>query len=34
MFFSMDKARRFLEFNPQPVEKELPEALDWFKENG
>jgi len=34
MFFSADKARRLLGFNPQPVEKALREAVDWFKENG
>ncbi len=34
MFFSTDKARRLLGFNPQPVEKALREAVDWFKKNG
>jgi len=33
MFFSADKARRHLGFNPQPAEKALREAVDWFKEN-
>ena len=34
MFFSTDKARRLLGFNPQPIEKALRQAVDWFKENG
>ncbi len=34
MFFSTEKARRLLGFNPQPIEKALREAVDWFKENG
>jgi dihydroflavonol-4-reductase len=34
MFFSTDKARCLLGFNPQPIEKALREAVDWFKENG
>jgi dihydroflavonol-4-reductase len=34
MFFSTEKAKRLLGFNPQPIEKALREAVDWFKENG
>jgi len=34
MFFSTDKARRLLGFNPQPIEKALRDAVDWFKDNG
>jgi dihydroflavonol-4-reductase len=34
MFFSTDKARRLLGFNPQPIGKALRDAVDWFKENG
>ncbi len=34
MFFSTDKARHLLGFNPKPIEKGLREAVDWFKENG
>jgi dihydroflavonol-4-reductase len=34
MFFSTEKARRLLGFDPQPVEKALREAVNWFKENG
>jgi dihydroflavonol-4-reductase len=34
MFFSTDKATRHLGLNPQPVEKALREAVDWFKLNG
>ena len=34
MFFSTDKARRLLGFNPQPIQKALRDAVDWFKENG
>jgi dihydroflavonol-4-reductase len=34
MFFSVEKARRFLGFNPRPVEEALRDAVDWFRENG
>lgn len=34
MFFSIEKARRFLGFNPRPVEEALRDAVDWFRENG
>ncbi len=34
MFFSPDKARRLLGFNPKPIEKALRDAVDWFKGNG
>lgn len=34
MFFSAEKARRFLGFNPRPVEEALREAVDWFRQNG
>jgi dihydroflavonol-4-reductase len=34
MFFSADKATRFLGFNPRPVGEALREAVDWFKQNG
>ena len=34
MFFSTEKARRFLGFNPRPVEEALGDAVSWFRENG
>jgi dihydroflavonol-4-reductase len=34
MFFSVEKAKRFLGFNPRPVEEALCEAVDWFRQNG
>ncbi len=34
MFFSAEKARRFLGFNPRPIEEALRDAVDWFRENG
>ncbi len=34
MFFSNEKARRYLGFNPRPVEEALREAVDWFRQNG
>jgi dihydroflavonol-4-reductase len=34
MFFSTEKARRFLGFNPRPVEEALYDAVSWFRENG
>ncbi len=34
MFFSIEKARRFLSFNPRPVEEALRDAVTWFRSNG
>jgi dihydroflavonol-4-reductase len=34
MFFSIEKAKRVLGFNPRPVEEGLRDAVDWFQENG
>jgi len=34
MFFSVEKAKRFLGFNPRPIEEGLRDAVDWFRENG
>jgi dihydroflavonol-4-reductase len=34
MFFSAEKARHFLGFNPRPVEEALRDAIDWFRKNG
>ncbi len=34
MFFSAEKAKRFLGFCPRPVEEALAEAVDWFRKNG
>jgi dihydroflavonol-4-reductase len=34
MFFSSEKAKRFLGFNPRPVEEALRDAVAWFRENG
>lgn len=34
MFFSIEKARRFIGFNPRPVEEALRDAVAWFQENG
>jgi dihydroflavonol-4-reductase len=34
MFFSIEKAKRLLGFNPRPVEEGLRDAVDWFRENG
>ncbi len=34
MFFSIEKARRFLGYNPRPVEEALRDAVAWFRENG
>jgi dihydroflavonol-4-reductase len=34
MFFSIEKAKRFLGFNPRPVEEALRDAVNWFRKNG
>jgi dihydroflavonol-4-reductase len=34
MFFSIEKAKRFLGFRPRPVEEGLREAVEWFRKNG
>ena len=34
MFFSNEKARRILGFNPRPVEEALRDAVAWFRESG
>jgi dihydroflavonol-4-reductase len=34
MFFSIEKAKSFLGFNPRPVEEGLRDAVDWFRKNG
>ena len=34
MFVSLDKAKRELGFNPQPVDGALKRAVDWFRANG
>ncbi len=34
MFFSIDKARRELGFDPRPVEEALHDAIGWFREHG
>lgn len=33
MFFSIDKARRELGFDPRPVEQALRDAIDWFRQH-
>ncbi len=34
MFFSAEKAKQHLGFNPRPVEEALRDAVDWFQRNG
>jgi dihydroflavonol-4-reductase len=34
MFFSAEKAKRVLGFQPRPIEQALRDAVDWFRENG
>jgi dihydroflavonol-4-reductase len=34
MFFSSEKAKRALGFNPRPIEEALCDAVDWFRRNG
>ena len=34
MFFSNEKARRDLAFQPRPVEEGLRDAVNWFRDNG
>jgi dihydroflavonol-4-reductase len=34
MFFSTEKAKRDLGFNPRPVSEALSDAVDWFRKNG
>ncbi len=34
MFFSIEKAKCFLGFNPRPIEEGLRDAVDWFRRNG
>jgi len=34
MFVTADKARRELQFTPQPVNRALESAVDWFRQNG
>jgi dihydroflavonol-4-reductase len=33
MFFSSEKAKRVLGFNPRPIEEALRDAVDWFRRN-
>jgi len=34
MFFSSEKAKRFLGYHPRPIEEALRDAVDWFREHG
>jgi dihydroflavonol-4-reductase len=34
VFVSLDKAKREIDFNPQPVDGALRRAVDWFRANG
>jgi dihydroflavonol-4-reductase len=34
MFFSDEKARKELGYNPGPVNQALKDAVDWFRDNG
>ncbi len=34
MFFSIEKAKHFLGFNPRPIEEALRDAVHWFRESG
>jgi dihydroflavonol-4-reductase len=34
MFFSSERARRELGYDPRPVREALREAVDWFRRNG
>jgi len=34
MYFSIEKARRELSYNPRPVEQALKDAVEWFRANG
>ncbi len=34
MFFSSEKAKRVLGYDPRPVEEALRDAVDWFRRNG
>jgi dihydroflavonol-4-reductase len=34
MYFSSEKAKRVLGFNPRPIEEALHDAVDWFQRNG
>jgi len=34
MFFSIEKARRELGYNPRPAEEALKDAVEWFRANG
>jgi dihydroflavonol-4-reductase len=34
MFFSSEKAKRVLGFNPRPIEEALRDAVNWFRQNG
>ncbi|MBC7945378.1 MAG: hypothetical protein H7X91_09000 [Burkholderiales bacterium] len=34
MFFSIDKARRELGYEPRPADEALSDAVAWFRENG
>jgi dihydroflavonol-4-reductase len=34
MFFSYERAKRELGFNPRPVEEGFRDAVDWFRQNG
>jgi len=34
MFFSSEKAKRVLGYNPRPIEEALRDAVDWFRQNG
>ncbi|MGB0629720.1 MAG: hopanoid-associated sugar epimerase [Alphaproteobacteria bacterium] len=34
MYYSSDKARRALGYNPRPAREALTDAVDWYRENG
>jgi dihydroflavonol-4-reductase len=34
MFFTYERAKRELGFNPRPVEEGFRDAVDWFRQNG
>jgi dihydroflavonol-4-reductase len=34
MFYSSEKAKRALGYNPRPIEEALRDAVDWFRRNG
>jgi dihydroflavonol-4-reductase len=34
MFFSIEKAKKELGYNPRPVDEAIKDSIDWFRQKG